>query len=188
MTAAVLFMQPAKAHSFGVALVTQAAVVSEAPDQEIRRGFMLATRERDGHANETSDGHLGGLDVYVYPVALKNDAVAEVEALLAREAVAVVVAVGADSWLSTLRSVVANRQAVLLELNPDTFFAQLRGDDQAPVKRLVDTFYQTYGGSSSYAALGYSAARQLDAAVRTLGGVSDKPALQRALAAGKNFD
>ena len=99
-------MQPAKAHSFGVALVTQAAVVSGVPDQEIRRGFMLATRERDSHANETSDGHLGGLDVYVYPVtpkddmvkndAVKDDAVAEVEALLEREAVAVVVAVGTD--------------------------------------------------------------------------------------------
>ena len=87
--------------------------------------------------------------------------------------------------MSTLRSVVANQQAVLLELNPDVFFTRLSGDDRAPVKRLVDTFYQTYGGSSSYAALGYSAARQLDSAVRTLGGVSDKPALQRALAAGE---
>ncbi len=28
-------------------------------------GFRLATRERDSHAGEESDGHLGGLDVYI---------------------------------------------------------------------------------------------------------------------------
>lgn len=32
---------------------------------DLEQAFLLASEELDGHANEDSDGHLGGLDVYV---------------------------------------------------------------------------------------------------------------------------
>lgn len=52
---------PAFAHSFNVLLVGKNIADSGAYD-----GFRLATRERDGHAAEESDGHLGGLDSYIF--------------------------------------------------------------------------------------------------------------------------
>ena len=56
-----VFAPPAWAHSFNVALIIPASPEG----REIRDGFMLATTERDSHPDEESDGHLGGLDVYV---------------------------------------------------------------------------------------------------------------------------
>ncbi|MCF6273460.1 MAG: hypothetical protein L3J37_09790 [Rhodobacteraceae bacterium] len=51
----------AQAHSFNVLIVGENLAETGAYN-----GFRLATRERDGHANEESDGHLGGLDSYIF--------------------------------------------------------------------------------------------------------------------------
>lgn len=55
-------------HSFAVAFV--APFTGAEADRGARwlQGFLLATRERDAHPGEESDGHLGGLDVYVLKV------------------------------------------------------------------------------------------------------------------------
>ncbi len=66
------------AHSFTAALLV-VGQDREASLAEARRGFLLAADERDGHANETSDGHLGGVDVQVLP--LPRDAAGLVEGL-----------------------------------------------------------------------------------------------------------
>lgn len=50
------------AHSFNILLI---APLSEPTGQSLLRGFLLATREQDGHEAEESDGHLGGLDSYI---------------------------------------------------------------------------------------------------------------------------
>ncbi len=52
------------AHSFNVLLIGEGLRENGAYD-----GFRLATRERDGHAGEESDGHLGGLDSYIFTAA-----------------------------------------------------------------------------------------------------------------------
>ena len=54
----------ASAHSSTAALLV-VGEDREASLAEAVRGFLLAADERDGHANETSDGHLGGVDVHV---------------------------------------------------------------------------------------------------------------------------
>ncbi len=56
---------PAQAHSFRMALLLPLTGADAAAGRQAVDGFLLATRERDGHPDETSDGHLGGLDVYV---------------------------------------------------------------------------------------------------------------------------
>ncbi len=56
---------PALAHSFRMALLLPLTGADAAVGRQAVKGFLLATRERDGHPDETSDGHLGGLDVYV---------------------------------------------------------------------------------------------------------------------------
>ncbi|MDO8982322.1 hypothetical protein, partial [Cypionkella sp.] len=69
----------ALAHSFTAALIV-VGDNREAGLAEAVRGFLLAADERDGHANETSDGHLGGVDVHVLP--LPRDAAGLVEDLI----------------------------------------------------------------------------------------------------------
>lgn len=56
---------PAQAHSFRMGLLVPVTGPDAETGREAVEGFLLATRERDGHPDETSDGHLGGLDVYV---------------------------------------------------------------------------------------------------------------------------
>lgn len=63
-TTMVLGAAPLLAHSFNVVLIGENIAESGAYD-----GFRLATRERDGHAGEESDGHLGGLDSYIFTAA-----------------------------------------------------------------------------------------------------------------------
>ncbi len=65
--ASVIFLQPkpAAAHRFNVAFVAPASGPMALPGKQARDGFMLATTERDAHPAQESDGHLGGLDVYV---------------------------------------------------------------------------------------------------------------------------
>ena len=55
-----LLATAAFAHSFSVALVAPAGARVQA-----MQAFLRASGERDGHETQESDGHLGGLDVYV---------------------------------------------------------------------------------------------------------------------------
>ena len=54
-----------QAHGFNVGFMAPLSGPSAHQGQQALNGFLLATRERDGHALEESDGHLGGLDSYV---------------------------------------------------------------------------------------------------------------------------
>lgn len=56
---------PAWGHSFNIIFI---APISEPAGQSALEGFLFATREQDSHAFEESDGHLGGLDSYVFKV------------------------------------------------------------------------------------------------------------------------
>ncbi len=69
MAAVLMLGGAASAHAFNVLLVGENVKGSGAYD-----GFRLATRERDGHAAEESDGHLGGLDSYIF-IAAPGEAV-----------------------------------------------------------------------------------------------------------------
>jgi hypothetical protein len=66
------FINLASAHSFNLILIAPFAEIS---GQSTLNGFQLATREQDSHENEESDGHLGGLDSYIFRVGkLKDEA------------------------------------------------------------------------------------------------------------------
>ncbi|HSG95807.1 MAG TPA: hypothetical protein VLA28_09815, partial [Afifellaceae bacterium] len=75
-----LTMGAAYAHSFNVALLVGSSGPAAGEDEQVRDGFLLATRERDSHPDEESDGHLGGLDVYLLMVEDRGDPVANVRA------------------------------------------------------------------------------------------------------------
>ncbi|MFT5506804.1 MAG: hypothetical protein ACI8XC_004532 [Gammaproteobacteria bacterium] len=59
------FFSPVRAHSFNVIVITP---MGEIIPRSMLNGFLLATREQDGHEDETSDGHLGGLDSHVLEI------------------------------------------------------------------------------------------------------------------------
>ena len=65
-------------HSFDVAFVVPAGAHVQA-----MQAFLLASGERDGHAFEESDGHLGSLDVYISVVEMDADVAALRERLAA---------------------------------------------------------------------------------------------------------
>ncbi len=175
------FVGTAKAHSFNVALVIALAEPSAANSRQVRDGFLLATRERDAHPDEESDGHLGGLDVYLYPVDLDRESLAGVRALLQREQIDILAIIGPEDAAEEIGLLVAGSRTALLAPG------QLR---PASAEAFKNRFQAAFGYlPAAPAAEGYNAARRIDAAVRPLGGVDDRVALRRALDETRNgFD
>jgi len=171
----------AGAHEFVVELrgvgTERDAIVSDA-----LRGFLLATVERDGHANEESNGHLGGLDVYIIPrparVAAGFPQLKQPPG--ARPDIVAVMGpsddVADEVELIGVQGVVV-RTGVLHRDNRWTM--DPAQDPDAFAARYVREFGQPPG---EWAARGYNLARRIEAAIRPLGGVNDRVALARAFA------
>ncbi len=155
-----LTASPVFAHSFNVALVQP---VSSAEAEQYRMGFMLATTQRDSHPDETSDGHLGGLDSYVSVVPALG-AVAD-----GTDIVVLPASVAVDGELS----------AVVLRPGQSPF----ADAEQAGVARFVAAYSSAYGQApTADAAQGFNAAQRIDVAVRAQGSTDDKAMLKRSFA------
>lgn len=182
----------ASAHSFNLALVVTLSGPLADQGNRVRNGVIIAAKERDAHADEEADGHLGGLDVYVHTVDGHSGIRAGLETLMSRVPIDIVVVIGAEASINLVRPVITAAETVLLEPGRLPFPSSMQpAAVQSPaVRAFVQAFVRQYGHPPSYqAALGYNAARRIDLAVRALGGVSDKAALQRALAETENgFD
>lgn len=167
---------PAFAHEFTAALL----VMGE--DRETRlaeavRGFLLAADERDGHAGETSDGHLGGVDVQILP--LPSEAASRVTGLTGKPVVPPdVVVVLADVGSNDTDTAVDSEASVVFSPGDlPAGWEQRTGTDGFAGRYLL-----TYGEPpGEAAALGYHAARRLDAAIRPLDGVTPREDLEAAL-------
>ncbi len=61
------------AHSFNLGFIIPLSGPRLESGQQALDGFLLATTEEDGHPDETSDGHLGGLDSHVLKVDSGTD-------------------------------------------------------------------------------------------------------------------
>jgi hypothetical protein len=159
-------------HSFNVGLVVALVEPTIAEIRQVRDGFLLAARERDGHPDEESDGHLGGLDVYVHLVSLDGGAPSAVRALLQRERIDILAVIGPGHAAEKLQPLVAGAPTVLLA----------PGRLPSPVpSAFVRAFQVAFGyPPGKHAAEGYNAGRRIDAAVRPLDSVGDPAALRRA--------
>lgn len=165
----------ALAHSFTAALIV-ADDNREASLAEVVRGFLLAADEQDGHANETSDGHLGGVDVHVLP--LPQDAAGLVEGLIGTptEPADVVVVLGPQSAASEAAREYQSTSTVLLQVVLPVGWDSDEGTDS-----FVARYQRAYGTAPGVlAATGYHAARRLDVAIRPLDGVIPRAALEDA--------
>jgi hypothetical protein len=179
VAANLLVAGPALAHRFNVALVLPPLTATTAvPDQarQIRAGFMLATTERDSHPDQESDGHLGGLDVYVAVIDGAGDAAAEIGRIARSGAADIVVAFGSDALQSRIAKLLEGAKTVLLRPGPTPF-----GNAARPaVAAFKASYRKQYGGAATpNAARGYNAARRIDLAVREQGGTDDQARLRR---------
>lgn len=168
-----LGIDPAFAHRFNVALVIPQSDGASDQGREIRDGFMLATTEEDSHAGQESDGHLGGLDVYVTVIDAQGDVVSKLG-----EA-DIVAALGSENSRSLVKTALDGETTTLL-LPGETPFSK---SDMPAVAAFSSAYARAYGRKATpQAAQGYNAARRISMAVRAQGGVDDTAALRR------NFD
>jgi len=186
IAAACVFMtSQAKAHSFNVALLIPLSGPNQADSKAIRDGFLLATKERDSHADEASDGHLGGLDVYVYAADNQDAKLIGLKSLLQRKTIDIIAPVEPDRSIDLGLLSIMHADTVLLAPGrlPYQISSQSDAAERSPkFEAFIAAFSKEFGyDPSGLAARGYNAARRIDAAVRALGGVSDKSALSNAL-------
>ncbi|MFP6746596.1 MAG: hypothetical protein VCD66_03220 [Alphaproteobacteria bacterium] len=176
ITATMLPINPALAHGFRVALIVPGPNAGSVQGGQFQKGFMLAATERDGHPDQESDGHLGGLDVYVEVIYGQGDIAAGFRRIVARGEVSIAVAFGSDATIARVRKFLDGKAITLLPPGQSPFARS----ETAPVAAFIAAYKLFYGhGPTSQAAQGYNAARRIDVAVRAQGGVSD-PSLLRA--------
>ena len=172
----VITINPANAHRFNVALVIPLSDTALVQGRQIRNGFMLATTERDSHPDQESDGHLGGLDVYVTVIDGQGNVAADINRIVAQNKVSIVAAFGPDTTLSPIKKHLDGEKIVLLLPSQSPFSKS----DSHGVVAFISAYEREYGNRpSSQAAQGYHAARRIDHAVRAQGGVDDMGSLLR---------
>lgn len=112
---------PVSAHSFKVALVATVSGPMAGPGKQARDGFMLATTERDGHPDQESDGHLGGLDVYVTLIDPRHSpasARASVRNLIGKTGIDFVIVAGNQKSLAAIHPLVTGSRIFLIATTP----------------------------------------------------------------------
>jgi hypothetical protein len=170
---------PALAHRFNVTLVVPPSNGGALQGQQIRDGFMLATSERDGHPDQESDGHLGGLDVYVTVIGGQGDIAAEIERSASLGKADIVAVFGPEETLSLAGPLREVKGAALL-LPGQTPFSK---PGLPAVAAFISAYEREYGRRPTpQAAQGYNAARRIDVAVRAQGGAGDTASLRRVFA------
>ena len=138
----------ALAHRFNVALV----IPPSDQGRLIQQGLMLATTERDSHPDEESDGHLGGLDVYVTVTDGKGAAGADI-----------VAAFGPETTLTRIGKLLDGTNAVLLPPGVSPF----SNPGPPGVATFISAYEMKYGSKPTpQAAEGYHAARRIGASAR----------------------
>ena len=167
---------PAYAHRFYVALVVPLSNAEADLGRQYHRGFMLATTERDSHPDEESDGHLGGLDVYVSVIDSQGEVRTEIERMVAQDRIDIVTVIGSGKTLSLAGKLLDGKNITLLPPGQSPFSQP----EMPGVAAFTSAFESHYGDPpSAHAAQGYNAARRIDVAVRTQGGVDDTEELAR---------
>jgi hypothetical protein len=165
---AFFFISAAAAHSFNLVFI---APFAEMSGQSALNGFLLATREQDSHENEESDGHLGGLDSYIFRVNTM-----EGEATLLHRLDNTIrkseplFAAGLDLNTATLNMLESNG-VVVVEPMSSEFWASLTADPgQLKLingENFIIAFRRAYGHDPDLQAIhGYLAARIIATVVR----------------------
>jgi hypothetical protein len=174
----------AAAHSFKVGAMIPLSGPSAETSRQWLDGFLLATREKDAHPDQHSDGHLGGLDVYVLVVDSGGGAEAALSAiktLVATEQPEILAGPAPAELLAEIGPWLVGQPTILIA--PSADLPPALGDGETmDGGSFRAAFEADYGhGPASPAFLGYGVARRIARVVRAAGGdFSDKEALQAA--------
>jgi hypothetical protein len=168
-----LTASPARAHEFELLLLAPPDA-SQATLDQMRTAFLIASHERDSHPDETSEGHLGGMDVQLTLARLGE--AAEIDAL------AFVVAPLAAPDDAAVVSLAAPGGAVVVDSVHLSALPPALDQGNATLPPFADRFRAETGqdpGPDAWAT--YLAARLVDLAIRPLDSVDDREALRKAL-------
>ncbi len=173
------------AHSFDVAVVTTYSGPAANAGTNLWQGMRVATRETDGHPEETSDGHLGGVDSNLLRIDIAADRgmlATRLRPITGRQGTAVIVFDNRAGDIGTalslpapgviLLAVPANRAVPAHVLDPVAL-------DAATTREFEAQYRSQYGEKPNESArLGYTAARRIARALRVLDGdLRDPPAV-----------
>lgn len=157
---------PASAHSFDTVFVVPMSGPQAAAGKQAQDGFMFAARERDGHPDETADGHLGGLDVFLRVVdsmADGADVAAKVAELIRRAPEDTPWIAAPVEMLAAIRSRVSIAEFVPIDLSRATQ-SNVPTTDGRPFGA---AFEEAFGYRPTLAVLaGYGVARRIEKTVR----------------------
>ncbi len=179
-----------RAHSFNVGFMAPLSGPNAHQGQQALDGFLLATRERDGHALEESDGHLGGLDSYVIRIDSSRGAEAvrgQLDELFDGDGIVFLTGVSVPETLSAAGVMPDNHQSILVDPVDSAVYRSAAGALESLVTMddmpFSAAFREIYGYEPDiYAIGGYVAARFIAAAVSAVEGrFSQRDALHRAL-------
>ena len=163
-------------HSFDLGLILPISGSKSEAGQQVLDGFLLATTEEDAHPDETSDGHLGGLDSHVLKVDSGVGPTAMLKSLAAlmqqREPIFVTGLFSGDMARLTAQSLKSENTVFfdpaesamwqIILTNPDALKLMSGGS-------FSTRFHSRYGYYPTLDAMrGYTAARLIAATVRSL--------------------
>lgn len=166
---------PATAHEFELLLLAPPDATDAALDQ-MRAAFLIASHERDNHPDETSEGHLGGMDVQLTLARIGEAAGAPDLAFVVAP-----FAAASDPAVATLAAAV---DAVVVHSGHLAAAPEGLDAGDAALPPFADRFKAETGQAPGPEALdAYLGARLVDLAVRPAGSVDDRQALRAALPA-----
>jgi len=156
----------ARAHDFKFGYIVPLSGPDQAAGQQAVNGFWLAGRERDAHADEEADGHLGGLDVYILRIeAMQSEAaiLRDVQRLIAGPGLQYLAALDPASLSPRLRKLLTASGTEIIE-RPST----VPRDIQTMDGEAFAAFYaRRFGHAATTPAFqGYDVARTVDRLVR----------------------
>lgn len=170
----------ARAHEFTAAIF----VLGERREERLAdavRGALLAADERDGHAYETSDGHLGGVDLQILP--LPTEAAGGVKGLSGSPKMPpdVVVLIGPVGKVQATQAMIDAESIVVAPGALPEGWA-----DAATPGSFAVRYRKAFGTEPTLsAAQGYNAGRRLDQAIRSHDGLSPRAEIEATLAASE---
>lgn len=179
-----------RAHGFNVGFLAPLSGPNFFQGRQAVDGFLFATRERDGHALEESDGHLGGLDSYLITIdsGVGIEIVREqLEELLRGEGIAFLSGVSTSEMLASIGITLDQSQIILVDAVDSAVYRSATSDTADFLTKdgipFPAAFRNAYGYEPDADAIGgYVAARFIDAAVSAVEGeFSRRDALNRAL-------
>ncbi len=167
-----------QAHSFKLAVVAPFSGPEAERGQRLLEGFLVATTEADSHPEETSDGHLGGLDSHVLRIDIgggRASALAAVEGLLADSETQIIAGLIPPGLWPMLGRPLLESGRIYIDMTGRG--ASVRGLLRLPkvaperLQRFARTYEDLYGRApAEFAQRGYAAARLIDRAIRAVGG------------------